>query len=101
LQTLTGHEWTVSKRHYQKPLSEVGLTNLVNGAPIALLIRRPNVKLGHWVACTKDRIYDPEMPKPLAIERYDRADWRAIRIIYPLSQAKRYPQDHYGRIRRI
>src|SRR5262245_2762458 len=81
LKSLTGQQWSVSKRHYQKPLSEIGLTKLVNGASIALLLRRKEVSLGHWVACTKDQIYDPEKPKPLTIERYDRADWRVIRII--------------------
>ena len=83
LQTLTRKQWAVSKRHYQKPLSAIGLDAVVKDGPIALLLRRPEVTFGHWVACTKERIHDPEFARPRVIKRYDRADWRVIRIISP------------------
>ena len=83
LESLTGQEWKVSKKHYQKPLSEIGLHGVVKDAPIALLLRRPDVSFGHWVACERGRIYDPEMDAPLSLELYPRASWRIIRIIYP------------------
>lgn len=69
------HQCRVSRAHYGKPLSTFKLRRC------ALLIREAGRDYGHWVWTDGLSIYDPERPRPLPVDRYDRADWLIVRVI--------------------
>ena len=79
-----GLETRVSMSRRGEPFGERGGDGWQG--PVAVIIRRPGDGWGHWVACHRGKVYDPEMRSPQSIADYgERSRWLVIRQILPLA----------------
>jgi hypothetical protein len=45
----------------------------------AMIIRKPNAELGHFIYVANSTVYDPELSKPWLVTLYPRRNWHVIR----------------------
>jgi hypothetical protein len=48
-----------------------------------LIVRRPEVRFGHWVAYEDGLVFDPEYQGPRPVAGYRRRSWDLVRIVSP------------------